>query len=173
MPLLDRNGLAEDPFTRVETTDIEGLGPVIVPWAHHEAALARRGDNQPVGVEIPNTVSVAELRPVLDRFALVAVQFPSFADGRGFSLARQIRREGFAGTLRAAGPLIADQFADALNCGFDQVEIPEDLASRQPPEHWRRALAAISSIYQRGYGEGASILDQRRAARLREASDGR
>lgn len=168
MPLLDRTGWAEDLFTRVDSADIDGQGPVIVPWTHLADALARKGDNQQIGVEIGNTLGFAELQPVLDHVALVSVQFPAYTDGRGFSLGRLARMAGYAGTLRATGPLIADQFADAVNCGFDQVEISEELARRQPLEHWQRALASLSSGYQRGYGDGLSILDQRRAARLRE-----
>jgi uncharacterized protein (DUF934 family) len=172
MPLLDRTGWAEDPFTRVDGAEIEGLGPVIVPWAELDSALARRAGNQPVGVEIANALSFAELKPVLDKVALVSVLFPGYADGRGFSLARLLRMDGYTGTLRATGPLIADQFPDALASGFDQVEIPEELAARQPLEHWQRALASISRGYQRGYGDTVSILDQRRAARLKGAQHG-
>jgi len=168
MPLLDRSGWAEDPFARVETAEIEGLGHVIVPWPHLDAARARRGGNQQLGVEIGNALRFAELRPALDKVALVSVLFPGYADGRGFSLARLMRMEGYTGTLRATGPLIADQFPDAVASGFDQIEIPEELARRQPLEHWLRALASISRGYQRGYGEAVSILDRRRAARQKE-----
>ena len=87
-------------------------------------------------------------------------------DGRGFSLARQIRRAGFAGEIRASGPLIADQFAYALSCGFDTIELPEANAARQPVPQWLHARDSFSATYQRGYGEsGRNVLDQRRAAR--------
>ncbi|MGF1626860.1 MAG: DUF934 domain-containing protein [Alphaproteobacteria bacterium] len=168
MPLLDRSGWGEDPFARIETADIEGLGHVLVPWPHLDEALSRRGGNQQLGVEIDNALRFDALKPALDRVALVSVVFPGFADGRGFSLARLMRMDGFAGTLRATGPLIADQLAEAFACGFDQVEIPPAVAERQPLAHWQAALASISIGYQRGYGQSASILDQRRAARLRE-----
>jgi len=169
MPLLDRSGWAEDAFTRVETAEIEGLGHVLVPWPHLADALSRRGGNQQVGVEIDNGLRFHDLRPALDHVALISVIFPGFADGRGFSLARLVRMQGYTGALRANGPLIADQFAEALTCGFDQIELPDALAERQPLEHWLRAVASISRGYQRGYGQTASILDQRRAARLKES----
>lgn len=69
--------------------------------------------------------------------ALVSVLFPVFSDGRGFTLARQIRATGFTGRLRATGPLIADQYAMARRAGFDEVEIPDDIAARQPEAQWR------------------------------------
>lgn len=68
---------------------------------------------------------------------LVSVLFPVFSDGRGFTLARQIRAAGYTGRLRATGPLIADQYAMARRAGFDEVEIPDDIAARQPEAQWR------------------------------------
>lgn len=68
---------------------------------------------------------------------LVKIAFPSFSDGRGFTLARRLRDAGFRGRLRAAGHVIADQYAMARRSGFDEVEISDDLAKRQPEEQWR------------------------------------
>ena len=67
---------------------------------------------------------------------LIRIDFPSFADGRGFTLARLIRLLGFTGRLRAKGHVIADQYAMARRLGFDEIEISPDLAKRQPEEHW-------------------------------------
>ena len=75
---------------------------------------------------------------------LIRVEFPSFSDGRGFTIARVLRRRGFNGKLRARGHVIADQYAMARRSGFDEVEISDDLAARindwptrQPAEQWR------------------------------------
>ncbi|TDL79465.1 DUF934 domain-containing protein [Palleronia sediminis] len=77
------------------------------------------------------------LRDRLDDVVLIRVRFPGFADGRGFTIARALRRMGFAGRLRAAGHVIADQYAMARRSGFDEVEIDADLAARQPEPQWR------------------------------------
>lgn len=68
---------------------------------------------------------------------LVRVAFPAFSDGRGFTLARWLRAQGFTGRLRAAGHVLADQYAMARRAGFDEVEISDELAARQGPEQWR------------------------------------
>ena len=60
---------------------------------------------------------------------------------------------------------IADQFADALACGFDEVDLPETMANRQPVQQWLEAKDAMSVHYQTGYGAARSILQQRLAAR--------
>jgi uncharacterized protein (DUF934 family) len=67
---------------------------------------------------------------------LVRVDFPSFADGRGFTLARHLRAGGYTGRLRAKGHMIADQYAMARRSGFDEVEIDDALAARQPADQW-------------------------------------
>jgi uncharacterized protein (DUF934 family) len=116
------------------------------------------------GIQIPNTTKIEDLKPHFNKLALISIDFPSFADGRGFSIARAIRNAGFEGELRAYGPLIADQYAFALSCGFDTIEIPEDLAARQPEVQWKAAYASMSSSYQRSFVHGANILDQRGAS---------
>lgn len=70
------------------------------------------------------------------RIALISVAFPAFNDGRGFTIARRLRRMGYAGRLRASGYVIADQYAMARRSGFDEVEIDEALAARQPEVQW-------------------------------------
>jgi len=66
----------------------------------------------------------------------IRIDFPSFADGRGFTIARQLRLMGFTGRLRACGHVLADQYAMARRAGFDEVEIDDALAARQPESQW-------------------------------------
>lgn len=72
----------------------------------------------------------------LDALRLVRIAFPGFADGRGFTLARQLRAMGYAGRMRAVGHVLADQYAMARRAGFDEVEIDAALAARQPEDQW-------------------------------------
>lgn len=90
-----------------------------------------------LAVEFPNDRDPADLAPWLDRVELIRVAFPAMGDGRGLSIARRLRAMGYAGRLRAAGPLIADQVRAARRVGFDEVELPESVASRQPADLWR------------------------------------
>ena len=68
--------------------------------------------------------------------SLIRVAFPSFSDGRGFTVARHLRAAGYRGRLRASGHVIADQYAMARRSGFDEVEISDDLAARQTEDQW-------------------------------------
>ncbi len=85
----------------------------------------------------PTTATPPDLTPWLGRLDMIRVAFPAMADGRGFSIARRLRALGYAGRLRAAGPLIADQFRAAQRVGFDEIELPESVADRQPEDQWR------------------------------------
>jgi uncharacterized protein (DUF934 family) len=87
-------------------------------------------------LDLANTDDPAVLTPYLTDIRLIRITFPSFADGRGFTLARRLRMMGFKGRLRARGHVLADQYAMARRTGFDEVEISDDLAARQPQEQW-------------------------------------
>lgn len=65
---------------------------------------------------------------------LVEIAFPAFNDGRGFSLARRLRADGYRGRLRAAGKLLPDQYAMARRVGFDEVAVDTALFQRQGGE---------------------------------------
>ena len=86
--------------------------------------------------EVALDVDFDALAAQLKGITAIRILVPAFNDGRGFTLAARLRRAGFAGRLRAAGPLIADQYAMARRAGFDEVEIPAALAARQPQDQW-------------------------------------
>jgi len=67
-------------------------------------------------------------------------------------------------SFAATGPVISDRFDYLLACGFDEVSLPDNVAERQPPEHWTATPGRISLGYQRGMTGRSSILDQRRNA---------
>ena len=167
MPLIDDTGFAVDGWTRLADdqpipANAETLS-LIVSLARIDEA--RAAGVKTLGVDVPNTVRIADLAAHFASLSLISIAFPSFSDGRGFSIARSLRHAGFKGELRAFGPLIADQFAHAKACGFSAVEVPEALAERQPPAQWQAAAKSLSLAYQRGYERSETILDQRRAAR--------
>jgi uncharacterized protein (DUF934 family) len=103
-------------------------------WPHGFAPLGTLTDAR--GLDLPPETDPAALAGRLDGIALVRVTFPSCADGRGFTIARQLRGTGYRCRLRAAGHVIADQYAMIRRAGFDEVEIDDALARRQPEADW-------------------------------------
>ncbi|MXU64566.1 DUF934 domain-containing protein [Oceanomicrobium pacificus] len=108
---------------------------LLVPLEEVKAANRAKVE-APFGVIVDNATPAAELVDVFDRADTIHIPFPSFADGRGFSLARQLRALGYQGRLRAVGHVIPDQYPMARRCGFDEVEISDDLAKRAPQDQW-------------------------------------
>ncbi|TRD23510.1 DUF934 domain-containing protein [Palleronia caenipelagi] len=99
-------------------------------------------------VDLASDTDPAALGELAAGAEMVRVDFPSFADGRGFTLARQLRRLGYTGRLRARGHVIADQYAMARRSGFDEVEIDADLAARQPEDQWQARADWRAHDYQ-------------------------
>lgn len=99
-------------------------------------------------VDLPSDADLADLDGQLARIDLIRIDFPSFTDGRGFTLARNLRRMGYIGRLRARGHVIADQYAMARRAGFDEIEIDAALAERQPEEQWRARADWRAHDYQ-------------------------
>lgn len=95
-------------------------GKVIVPlkvWQAQRAALLNRED---LGVWLASDERAEALKDDLARFSVVAVDFPRFADGRGYSIAYHLRaRFGYRGELRAIGDVLRDQLFYMQRIGFD------------------------------------------------------
>ena len=109
-----------------------GFGPAtqapgvpLADIASHQGAL-----------DMANTDDPALVEPYLAGLTLIRVAFPAFSDGRAFTIVRRLRMLGYTGQLVARGPVIADQYAMCRRVGFDAVEIPEDIAARQPQDQW-------------------------------------
>jgi uncharacterized protein (DUF934 family) len=99
-------------------------------------------------LDLPNDTDPATLAGRLDGVGMIRVDFPAVADGRGFTIARELRLMGYTGRLRARGHVIADQYAMARRSGFDEVEISDDLARRQPEDQWRARANWQAHDYQ-------------------------
>lgn len=105
-------------------------------WSHGFAAAENRPANDSgCGLDVASDADPQTID--LNGVVAIRIDFPSFADGRGFTIASVLRRRGFTGRLRARGHVLADQYAMARRSGFDEVEISDDLAARQPQEQWQ------------------------------------
>ena len=92
-------------------------------------------NNCDYAVDLPSDAAPEKLAHFTNA-PMIRIDFPSFADGRGFTLARLLRQAGYKGRLRARGHVLADQYAMARRAGFDEIEISADLAARQPETQW-------------------------------------
>ena len=121
-------------------------------WAYEITPMEALAANDPgpvVAVDVPSDADPTDLGDRLTDIDLIRVDFPSFADGRGFTIARRLRLMGYQGRLRAKGHVIADQYAMARRSGFDEIEIDADLARRQPEAEWLARANWQEHDYQR------------------------
>jgi uncharacterized protein (DUF934 family) len=101
---------------------------LILPLADYIKAI---GGGEPADRRAPllkaQDHDLAPLLPYLAKAPLVAVDFTSTGDGRGFTQAKLLReRHGYQGELRAVGKIRADQMFFLARCGFDAFELLDD-----------------------------------------------
>ncbi|MEM8630161.1 MAG: DUF934 domain-containing protein [Pseudomonadota bacterium] len=130
--IVSDTGFADEDWTA-------GFVPLDAVPANASPALA---------VDVPSDADPETLNRRLAEIDLIRVDFPSFADGRGFTIGRRLRLMGFQGRLRAKGHVLADQYAMARRSGFDEVEIDAALAARQPEDQWRDRADWLAHDYQ-------------------------
>lgn len=122
--------ITDNLWQRLESDALEGelpSGKVIVPLAYWQAnrdALKARGD---VAVWLAPGEEPSELADDAADLPLIAIHFPAFKDGRGYSYARELRtRFGFKGEVRATGDVLRDQLFYMARCGFNAFEVRAD-----------------------------------------------
>jgi uncharacterized protein (DUF934 family) len=148
MPLLKNNAFVTDEWNHLDDDTIVDDQPrITVSFAR----LQRDWDSLAnftglLGVRLPNTVREHELTPYVPQLALIVLSFPAFNDGRAYSLARQLRLDGYQQELRASGNILPDQLQFMRQVGIDSFEVSE----RFTLEDWQRASRQMSLAYQRG-----------------------
>ncbi|MDR3221514.1 MAG: DUF934 domain-containing protein [Candidatus Accumulibacter sp.] len=166
MPRIIRNGRIVDDAWRIVTL-ADGETPVsvalpsadaIVPlsvWLARKDEIIARG--QPVGVWLDGHEEPQAIAADLGHFALIAINFPKFADGRAYSVARLLReRHGYTGELRAIGDVLRDQLYFMKRCGFDAyaVRADKDIAAALAglddfPESYQAAADQPQPLFRR------------------------
>jgi uncharacterized protein (DUF934 family) len=116
-----------DGWLLLPDSEIAGPTPrrllTLVQW---EAVRDAWPADVPVGVLLPNTADVEDLAADLPRFALVALEFPKWVDGRAYTQAHLLRaRLRYAGEIRATGEVVVDMMPLLQRSGFDAVVLRE------------------------------------------------
>ena len=102
-------------------------GKIIMPlkvWQAQRDVLQARTE---LGVWLASDERAEDLKNDLAKFSVIAVDFPKFADGRGYTIAHRLRaRLGYAGELRAIGDVLRDQMFYLQRVGFDAFDTRSD-----------------------------------------------
>ncbi len=123
-----RAQIVEDAWTFFEDGAAwNGEPSALIPLATALAQAERVRTAAPAGVWLSPTDEPAQAVPLLGSIELIAVQFPKFGDGRGYSTAALLRsRYGWRGELRAIGDVLRDQLFFMKRVGFDSFALRAD-----------------------------------------------
>ena len=170
--LIKDRAIVEDRWTLLREatslTDVPAEVPAIVPlalWRSQREGLLARGQ---VGVWLAPEDDPDALAADAGTLPLIAIDFPKFTDGRGYSTAQILRRKhGFAGELRAIGDVLRDQLYYLQQCGFNAFAVRSDRSL----EDALKALGDFSDGYQASVSQPTPFFRRRVApAAVRERS---
>jgi len=140
-------------------------GKFIVPltvWEAQRTALQKRAD---IGVWIASHERPEVLKEDVAKLPVIAVDFPKFSDGRGYSIAYNLRaRLGFTGELRAIGDVLRDQMFYMQRVGFNAFATREDRSIHDA----LKSLSDFSEAYQTAWDQKSPLF--RRVERGQKAA---
>lgn len=161
--LIRHDGIHKDNWTVVDApAEGETLtlpeGPALLPaavWKEKREELAGRDD---IGVWLDSHEEPEMLSGHTHELPVIAINFPTFTDGRGYSIARLLReRFGFRNELRAVGDVLLDQLFYMKRCGFDAYALREDKDINKAEQ----SLNIFSTAYQAAVDEKDPLFRRR------------
>jgi len=160
--------LAEDGTP--ETVDVPA-GKIIVPlkvWQAQREGLLGRAERRELGIWFASDELAGTVKDDLDKFAVIAVDFPKFTDGRGYSIAYNLRKRlGYQGELRAIGDVLRDQLFQMYRCGFNAYATRQDRNIHDALQ----GLTVFSETYQASVDNELPLFRRHARGALPEHSD--
>jgi uncharacterized protein (DUF934 family) len=147
MTLIDKGGLpAEDHWAYWQQGQVPRDPMRSVVRLEEWDTFTKESGANASGLWMTGSEDTTNIARMLDKLSLIVIEFLKSRDGRGFTLARMLReRYHFAGDLRAAGPLLPDQFSVLLQCGFSSLLAPPSV----PVLRWRDAANSLEQSQAR------------------------
>ncbi len=155
--IIKNNAIVKDDWIVLRLNDQESPEDVVVPggkvvvplkvWLAQHDALQQRAE---IGVWLASDELAENLKSDIEKFSVIAVDFPKFSDGRGYSIAYNLRaRLGYAGELRAIGDVLRDQLFYMQRVGFDAFAPRPD----RKIEDALKGLTDFSEVYQTSFDQ--------------------
>ena len=150
-PIDDRWAWFQDEAAEAGATAASGQRLILslAQWPAHAERLEAAGAT--LGICLEPSDDPGQIVDLFERIALIAIRFPAFTDGRGYSTARLLRqRHGGTGELRAVGDVLRDQMFYLARCGFDTF----DLKDGEPVAEAIAGFGDFSEAYQSAADRG-------------------
>ncbi|HXC53035.1 MAG TPA: DUF934 domain-containing protein [Candidatus Limnocylindrales bacterium] len=123
MKVVRNRRIVDDAWHLVADDETAGSHAIVslARWNAETPTLVAAGE--PIGVLLRSNESPDDVAE-RDRAALIAVDFPSFTDGRGYTTSRMLRsRHGYKGEIRAVGDVMRDEMFLMSRCGIDSFAV--------------------------------------------------
>jgi len=156
--LINETEVLNNEWVLVESEDAlaSANGNVLVPLDLLEKAAKQ--PNLSIGLVLNGDADLEEIKDRLASTPVIAINFPAFADGRGYSLARLLKeRYDYQGEIRAIGDVLIDQLHFMKRCGFDTYLLKEGLAAEDALNYF----TTFSNPYQMAYDEKQPLFRRR------------
>lgn len=144
--LIKGNQIIDDHWQIVREASALGSDNQIIAlplWLANKETLKRHTAD--IGLLLTTSDELENIKDDLMHFPIIAIEFPVFSDGRGYTLARLLReRYQYQGEIRAIGDVLQDQLFYLKRCGFDAFAIRED----KNIEAATKGLSDFSNAYQ-------------------------
>lgn len=147
--LIKNREIVEDTWAIVENaTKLSDFpeGDIIVSlplWQEYAEILKKRKTQ--LGVLLASDEEPDAIKGDLDKLSVIAIDFPKFADGRGYSSAHELRTfYHYEGEIRAVGDVLRDQLFQMERCGFNSFAVRADRSI----EDALKAFSDFSITYQ-------------------------
>lgn len=138
-------------------------GKIIVPLPVWQAQRSQLQQRQTRGVWFASDERPEALKDDLASFQVIAVDFPKFVDGRGYSIAYNLRaRLGYSGELRAIGDVLRDQLFYLQRVGFNAFAVRADKNIHDA----LKGLTDFSETYQASWDEKNPLFRRTRRTTL-------
>ena len=163
MPDIIKNDqIIEDNWITVNDKEINSVeqlpdGDLLLPLAVWQK-LAHQCTERNIAVWLDSDEMAESIQDELPKLQLIAINFPAFADGRGYTTAALLRQQyDYQGELRAIGDVLIDQLFYLKRVGFDSFALRED----QNPKKALAALQEFSVCYQAASDRAEPLFRQR------------
>ncbi len=147
MPLIKNNRLVQDNWHIIDEGETLKSANNLVDLAYWQANRTELiTTHSPIGLRIDGNEDIELIATDLQYFSLIAINFPSFTDGRGYSLAHTLREQyDYSHELRAVGDILPDQALYLKRVGFDVLDLP----NKESAELALQKLSEFSVFYQK------------------------
>lgn len=156
LQVLSKEGtIADNTYQLIAEDGVLPQGDVVLTTAQLDQLKNVQG-KKALYITVDDSPEVNEFP--LDQFDTILIEFAGFNDGRGYSFAALLRRQGYQGELRATGDIFKDVLNYLKRSGFDSFVVKEGkdiVEAAAGLNDFKHPYQASTAVAQANYQTGA------------------